>query len=729
MLNQPGMRPCVRRCHGAYAEPASTMKFNPNYPSDNNKGQRQFWRALKGAFERDEGVAYYRYPIYARTGRGRSEPDFLMVHRRYGVWVFECKGCLIGNIKSIEGHDWQMRDWYSDNIYPISQVEAQFYEVKTLVERDPALRSLRIPFEYRVVLPFVTQAEWATAGYDRHPSASGVVWVEEDIAAPAFRELVKGAASKYMPELSDEMWSRLLESFRGVISDEEPRQPIPGSTSVSPSRLIHAVESRLRVLDEKQDRIAQEVPEGPQRLRGLAGSGKTVLLARRVAQMHASNPDWEIAFVFWSRSLHQQIRGLVDKHFRRLTGEAPNWDKLHVWHAWGSQELTGFYREVASRLKLRFLNLEQARHAALRGESAYEAACRLLEEDVAGCVPFLDAVVVDEGQDLPATFYRAAHHVLRSPKRLYWAYDEAQGVDSLIVPNAAEIFGRDEANRPRVDLSGIYASGIQKAHNMNRCYRTPKHILTVAHAINMGLLRKGGPLQGVTSKEDWTALGYKVVKGDFSPASVKAGFSVVLERPAATSGHPIDDEGFHLLLDRASVLSVHTTKSELQDAELVVASIQRDLESGLRPEDIAVVCLDPSTAMLADIQDRLATRGIQSLALNGANKDRFRQEGCVTLSSIRRAKGNEAYKVYALNLHVAAPANCAVEADLVRRNQVFVALTRTKLWCVAIGRSGEIMDELSHAVAQMGSLCFPAFNQASLKRSMADADTAQLDLI
>jgi superfamily I DNA and RNA helicase len=246
--------------------------------------------------------------------------------------------------------------------------------------------------------------------------------------------------------------------------------------------VIHAIESRLRVLDEKQDRIAQEVPEGPQRLRGLAGSGKTVLFARRVAQMHASNPDWDIVYVFWSRSLHQQIRALVEKHFQRLTGEMPNWNKLHIWHAWGSRELTGFYRELAGRWDCTILTWPRAERLACPGETAYEAACKQLETESEDKPPLFDAIVVDEGQDLPAAFYRLAYRSLRYPKRLYWAYDEAQGVDSLIVPNAAEIFGRDESGRPKVDLSGSYASGMQKAHNMNRCYRTPRQILSAASA-------------------------------------------------------------------------------------------------------------------------------------------------------------------------------------------------------------------------------------------------------
>ena len=704
------------------------MKFFPNYPNDNNKGQRQIWTAIKNALSNDEGVAYYRYPIYAKSSRGRSEPDFLIVHRKYGVWVLESKGCEIGNICAINGHDWAMRDWYVENMSPISQVEAQFYEVRKLVECDSVLKALRIPFEYRVVLPFISTVEWEHQGYGKHPSTTGVVWLDDDIAPSPFRQHLHTATNGYMPTLNDAQWERLLGVFRGVVSDVEPRQPIPNSPPDNKSRTIHAVESRLRALDSKQNRIAQEVPEGPQRLRGLAGSGKTVLFAKRIAQMHASYPGWEIAFVYWSRSLNQQIKALVEHSYKRLTGELPNWAKLHIWHAWGDKQLTGFYREVSAKWGSQLLSLEQAKQVANEGESGFAAACRILESHVAKKDAFLDAMIVDEGQDLPAAFYRVAYRALHEPKRLYWAYDEAQGVDTLIVPDAAQIFGRDQNGKPLVDLSGAYASGMQKAHNLNRCYRTPKIILSVAHAINMGLLRDGGPLQGVTRKEDWTALGYQVVEGDFSPSSVRLREKVVLDRPSSTSGHPVDMDDFEPKTNADSLLIIHVTHSSTDDANLICREIQKDLECGLRPEDIAVVCLSQDNQdlrVLDMIANQLGITGIKSLQLNNAHRDGFRIAGHVTLSGIRRAKGNEAYKIYALNMHLAgAPYVNTTEKEMVARNQAFVALTRTKLWCVALGRNGAIVSELLAAKAQGGRLVFPAFNQTSLKRSFEDPESS-----
>lgn len=196
----------------------------------------------------------------------------------------------------------------------------------------------------------------------------------------------------------------------------------------------------------------------------------------------------------------------------------------------------------------------------------------------------------------------------------------------------------------------------------------------------------------------------------------------MLERPEATSGHPIDEPGLDTP-HKSDVLVVHTTSSEDEDAAYVAKSIERDLEAGLRAEDIAVVCLEPHWGLLSKVKDRLQIHGHAVLILDENNKDIFRLPGHVTLSGIRRAKGNEAFKVYALNLHMAGAEYAqTVEEELMRRNHVLVALTRTKLWCIALGRPGKIMQEMSEVVAQDGSLRFKAFNQASLKRSTSDID-------
>ena len=67
-------------------------------------------------------------------------------------------------------------------------------------------------------------------------------------------------------------------------------------------------------------KAAFEIPEGPQRIRGLAGSGKTVVLALKAAYLHSQHPDWNIAVTFYTRSLSQQYKDMITNFRMNLWG-------------------------------------------------------------------------------------------------------------------------------------------------------------------------------------------------------------------------------------------------------------------------------------------------------------------------------------------------------------------------------------------------------------------------
>lgn len=80
------------------------MEFIPSEPFDSNVAQRRIWSVLRQALANDEGVCYYRYPIFSGD-RSRREPDILLLHREWGLYVIECKGFEIENVSRI---DYQM---------------------------------------------------------------------------------------------------------------------------------------------------------------------------------------------------------------------------------------------------------------------------------------------------------------------------------------------------------------------------------------------------------------------------------------------------------------------------------------------------------------------------------------------------------------------------------------------------------------------------------------------
>ncbi|NJO93790.1 MAG: AAA family ATPase [Hydrococcus sp. RM1_1_31] len=515
-----------------------------------------------------------------------------------------------------------------------------------------------------------------------------------------------------------------------TLSSTSPRQIIEKTPADSPLRVIHNLESRLITLDEQQQEIAFNYPEGPQRLRGLAGTGKTILFAKRAAKIHLEHPEWKIAFVFFTRSLYNQIQERIRLYYGEITqGQKPNWDNLTVLHGWGGKGQDGFYHRLAIECGIESKTVRdvETEIGKVPPGGAFKYVCNMLEQDVENFPHLYDVILIDEAQDFPPSFYRLAYKVLTEPKRLYWAYDEAQGIDSLTIPSSATIFGRNADGTPLVDLglasnkSFFYeGTNIRKSENLNRCYRTPKLLLMAAQAINMGLLRKEGILQGVSNKEEWRKLGYNILEGDFTDASVKDKKLIKIERQSEKSPHPIDQENFEVLEGIKDLLIIQTFKNESEEQEWIAQQISRDIKQGLDPADLLITALagEQEQDYFLSLQETLKYYGVKSYII-GIDGDRseFRKPGRVTISNIYRAKGNEGWKVYACRFHYATePLSWKKESELQKRNEAFVALTRTRVWCVITGLENTIFDELKAAKEQFPYLIFPAFNKNSLKR-------------
>jgi len=567
----------------------------------------------------------------------------------------------------------------------------------------------------------------------------------------------------------------------------EPPVILEDTPSDSPLRVISEIESELGTLDSIQQEIAFQAPDGPQRLRGLAGTGKTVTLAQRAAKIHIEHPDWTIGFVFFTRSLYQDIKGLITDYCDQPGNCKPNWDKLKVRHSWGAVDQDGFYSDLASELSLPRLSVSDVRGqiGSTAPGKAFEYACLKLvqqrigqdnyspdqvsdineirdlkhqeiltssdiiqkslmeaEEKNLELIPKLyDVLIVDEGQDLPPIFYKLLWATLREPKRLYWAYDEAQGIGSLIIPTGEKLFGRkkpkpetpDAAGELWVDLRGSYPGGILKSHRMYRCYRTSRLLLMTAHALSMGLRRQGGALQGVTTRKDWGDLGYTIVSGSFTTE----GLPVTITRETDASPHSIDQDIFESKEALGDTLTYRTFDSEDDEQLWVVNQVKNDLKLGFRPEDLLITALGGSQGKdyLNGLKRSLESEGILAYIAGEEkkpgerfpNRSIFRMKGRVTIANIHRAKGNEAWKVYTCRFHCATQPSAEMgEKEIHKRNEAFVALTRARVWCVVTGLNNPIFDELEEVISMVRNeppnLTFPAFNKNSLKRITEDEE-------
>ena len=138
-----------------------------------------------------------------------------------------------------------------------------------------------------------------------HPMLKEVVEHEEVVACPP--DALPDIMRKF-EGLGDDLLRPLNAAIQRVSTLRPPRRRENVKKEDSRGAILKKVEKEIANLDQWQNRAAIEHTDGAQRIRGLAGSGKTVVLALKAAYLHARHPEWKIAVTFQSRALCDHSR-------------------------------------------------------------------------------------------------------------------------------------------------------------------------------------------------------------------------------------------------------------------------------------------------------------------------------------------------------------------------------------------------------------------------------------
>lgn len=413
------------------------------------------------------------------------------------------------------------------------------------------------------------------------------------------------------------------------------------------------------------------------RIRGLAGSGKTILMVKKMAYLHYKDKNKKIAFVFYTQSLKQTILKMFKKFYKDYDryGE-PNFSNISILHSWGGKYTSGFYSEMAKICNEPVINLFDAKSSKAIGEDAFEYVCRRLIENLsAEKLEVYDYVFIDEAQDFKIQFYNLVKKSLKTNGKIIYAYDELQSLnEDNSIPSKSEIFGDEEC----VDI------------NLKISYRTPVQVLSTAHALGLGIYREvpEGELPFVNmikDKDVWKDIGYEVVDGELN-----YGKYVELKRTEDIINDPD-------ILNVIQTTSLDTQYKQL--SELIMKLIN---EEDVLAEDILVIDLDGkylknNHQTFRSIFNKLAREknfledDKVKVSINLINKDNpnvYKNEGQVAYTTIFRAKGNEANIVFIIN------AGTLQMLKSHSRNQIFTAMTRTKyaVWLIGENIEGYINE-------------------------------------
>lgn len=435
---------------------------------------------------------------------------------------------------------------------------------------------------------------------------------------------------------------------------------------------LKVIEREIANLDRWQKKGAIECPEGQQRIRGLAGSGKTVVLALKAAYLHAQHPEWDIAVSFQTRSLYGQFRDLIRRFTFEHIGDEPNWDKLRILHAWGGSgsDDPGIYSLIVKANDLPYRDFLYGKRNYLTA-GAFEGVCKEALEALKTQErkPLFDALLLDEAQDFGPNFFRLAYQSVKEPRRFVWAYDELQSLKETSVPGLAELFGVDGSGDALVKLHNL-EDNPQQDVILPICYRNTQWALTIAHALGFGVYRPDGLIQMFDEPALWDDIGYHLLSGNLVPGQK----ATLARRPDATP------EFFQRLIDADDAVQCKVFDNDAEQTTWVAEQIQLNLDRDeLEPGDILVIFANPvsATSDAGPLIAKLRMLNIKAhIAGVTTGPNEFFKKDSVVISGIYRAKGNEAPMVYILGGEY-----CHEGFGLIRRrNILFTAITRSRGW-------------------------------------------------
>lgn len=451
----------------------------------------------------------------------------------------------------------------------------------------------------------------------------------------------------------------------------------------SKGALLKRIEREIANLDAHQKKAAIELPDGPQRIRGLAGSGKTIVLAQKAAYLHSIQPDWRIVMTFQTRSLYQQFSRLITQFTFESIKEEPDWDQLSLMHAWGGSAIAGVYAEICRQTGHTPLNFSEAK-SRFGYQHAFEGACNeLLHKSGTKVEPLYDAVLIDEAQDLPRSFFEICYLATKPPHRVVYAYDELQNLSDFEMLPPEDLFGnKPNTNIPRVRLTQSQGKP-RRDIILPKCYRNPPWVLSTAHAMGFGVYRTRGLVQMFEETSLWPEIGYRSANGE-----IALGKHADIERDPNAS-----PEFFQELLSVKDSLVVKKFSDRDKEYKWVLEQIKLALtKDELDPDDILIIIADPfSVRSEAAAILRLFAKEDIGVHLAGVmtSASEFFKPNSIPITSIYRAKGNEAPLVF-----VVGAEHCAGGLELSKkRNILFTAMTRSRGWLRVTG-NGERMDAI-----------------------------------
>ena len=421
-----------------------------------SRGELRLAERLKDFLE-ENAYIWHNLPM---GPRGRH-PDFVIVHPAKGLLVLEVKDWRMDTIASANKSDVELVTTSGSvrTTSPFEQARGYMFDVMKLIQSDGILlhppghpyqgKSI-VPFGYGVVFTNITRKQFAqTDLHEVFPEDRCVFKDEmsESVDAEVFRtRLWKMVPPRIGSPLTLPQFDRLRALLFPEIRIRQIALPLEAKSAAQEDRT-------LAVMDLHQEQVARGLGEGHRIIRGVAGSGKTLILAFRAEHLAraASKPVLILCFangIAGRLEDAMQARGVEDRV------------QVRTFHSWCYQMLKTY--GIPGPTEAEYPDYNQRLAALVRYVEA---------ETMLGHIPGgqYDAVLIDEAHDFePEWLSLAVKMVNPNTKAFLIAYDDMQAIYKGM-------------GRPVWSQLGIEAKGRTRVLKIN--YRNTVQILGLARRV------------------------------------------------------------------------------------------------------------------------------------------------------------------------------------------------------------------------------------------------------
>jgi superfamily I DNA and RNA helicase len=389
-------------------------------PRSATSGERVLFETLKDHLP-DDYIVYYEPEI-----RGRR-PDFVIIGPDLGMIILEVKDYTKGTLYQINQDEWTIRNTSGEMIKvksPLKQARDNARMIESHLKKDRNLIKegttyLKFPYGFGTIFTRLKQADFINHNLYQVIEPSFVLCRdeidpdEEGFSSEVLLDKLQGmftVRTPYQLKLSNQDIQAIrFHLFPEVRISAEFKAPLEHQDHLLLS--LHDI----RTMDLHQENMAKQIGDKHRIIRGVAGSGKTLILASRVKLLTKDHPDWRILVLCYGIPLSRKLKQMIDYKMNEP-------DDLFDFMAIESGdiqtsaniEVYNFHEWLRNRFRMRDMDIP----ALLTKIAAREAI-----------VPTYDAILIDEGQDFEADWLKLLSCCLNpDTQSLLLVEDRAQSI-------------------------------------------------------------------------------------------------------------------------------------------------------------------------------------------------------------------------------------------------------------------------------------------------------------